>query len=320
MEQGWISHAVKEIRSVKSLGGLKNLNRKLLFLVLRARGEFMKGTEVPPSLQIEPTNNCNLRCICCSAYSNERKRGYMDFGLFRRIIDEAAGIGVGRIHLYLHGEPLLHPRIGDMLRHVKSRGLAVTLATNAMLLDAGKIEEVMGADMTNADYLLLSVLGFSRQTHEKIQRGVDHDRVLANIAGLTAYRKALRLDGPIIETVLYRLPENRGEENAYRAYWSKRVDHARIARESMQYAELRGGVSTSRTRMRTCHHLWERMSIHWDGNAALCVADIDGKYVLGNLAERSIKDLWNGEEINRIRTLHRKSEFGAVPLCRTCDW
>ena len=41
--------------------------------------------------------------------------------------------------------------------------------------------------------------------------------------------------------------------------------------------------------MRTCHHLWERMSIHWDGNVALCVGDIDGKHRLGNLGESSIK-------------------------------
>ncbi len=320
MEQRWISHAVKEIRSVRSLNGLKNLNRKLLFLMFRARGDFVRGTEVPPSLQIEPTNNCNLRCICCSGYSNERKRGYMELPLFRSIIDEAADIGVRRIHLYLHGEPLLHPRIGEMLRHIKSRRLAVTLATNAMLLDEEKIADVMGAGMTNADYILLSVLGFSRQTHESIQRGVDHDRVLANITRLTEYRNARKLDGPIIETVFYTLPENRGEEGAYRAFWHKKVDHARIARESMQYAELRGGVSSARPRTRTCHHLWERMSIHWDGTAALCVGDIDGKHRLGNLGESSIKDLWNGEEISRIRAFHRKSDFAAIPLCRTCDW
>lgn len=62
------------------------------------------------------------------------------------------------------------------------------------------------------------------------------------------------------------------------------------------------------------------MSIHWDGNVALCVGDIDGKHRLGNLGESSIKDLWNGKEISTIRALHRKSEFAAIPLCRTCDW
>jgi len=320
MDQRWISNAMKEIRSVKSFTGLKNLNQKLLFLILRARGDFVKGTTVPPTLQIEPTNNCNLRCICCSAYSNERMRGYMDFGFFCGIIDEAADIGVKRIHLYLHGEPLLHPRIGDMVRHVKSRDLALTLATNGTLLDAKRISEIMSAGMTNADYLLLSVLGYSRETHEKIQRGVNHDQVLANIARLTEYRKAHKLKGPLIETVLYRLPENLGEEDDYRAYWQKRVDNARIARESTQYAELRDGASNVELRTETCHHLWERMSIHWDGSVALCVADIDGKHLLGNLLKSSIKELWNGEEISRVRAFHRKCDFAAVPICRTCDW
>ena len=93
MRQRWIRHAVKEIRAVKSLEDLKNLNQKLAFLILRAKGDFVRGTPAPFNMQIEPTNNCNLRCICCSGHSNLRAKGYMDFGLFRRIIDEAADIG-----------------------------------------------------------------------------------------------------------------------------------------------------------------------------------------------------------------------------------
>ncbi len=320
MARGWARHAVTELKSVRSLGDLRNLNEKVHYLLLRVRGEFVRGTSVPPSLQIEPTNRCNLRCICCSGHSNEREKGFMDFGLFGNIVDEAAGIGVKRIHLYLHGEPLLHPGIGEMLRHIKSRGLAVTLATNAMLFDRRKIADVMRAGFTNADYILLSVLGFSKQTHESIQRGVDHERVLANIADLMEYRKAHDMNGPLIETVLYRLAENRGEENDYREYWLKRVDYARIARESEQYADLREGIAAIALRTRTCHHLWERMSIHWNGDVALCVADIDGTYILGNLKEHSIPEVWNGEGISRIRAFHRQRNFEAVPLCAGCDW
>ena len=268
----------EEIRSVKSLDDLKNLNRKLLFLIYRAKGDFMKGTSAPPSLQIEPTNNCNLRCICCSGYSNERKRGYMDFGLFRRIIDEAADIGVKRIHLYLHGEPLLHPedRRDDTPHQVEATGRHAGDERDAPRRGEdrrgdGRRDDERGLHPPVRPRIL-------RQTHEKIQRGVNHDRVVANIAGLMEYRRAHKLKGPLIETVLYRMPENRGEEDDYRAYWQKRVDNARIARESTQYAELREGVSSVQARTQTCHHLWERMSIHWNGNVALCVADIDGKY------------------------------------------
>ena len=320
MQQRWVRHAVKEMRHVRSFDDLRNVNRKLAFLVVRARGGFVKGTTAPPNLQIEPTNSCNLKCICCSAHSNVRKRGFMDFDFFRRIIDEAADIGVGRIHLYLHGEPLLHPRIGDMIRHVKSRQLALTMATNSMLLDAKKIADLLSSGMTNADHLLLSVLGFSKETHEKIMRGVNHERVETNIANFMEYRRSHKLNGPVVETVFYQMDENRGEEEDYRSYWQRKVDNARVARESGQYAEFRDGIPNVPARTRTCHHLWERMSIHWNGDVALCVADIDGNYKLGSLRESSICDLWNGEGITRIRECHKNGDFKAVPLCAACDW
>lgn len=305
---------------MKSLQDLRSLNQKVSFLLLRARGDFVKGTKVPPSLQIEPTNNCNLHCTCCSGYTNTRKRGFMDLRLFRGIIDEAAEIGVKRVHLYLHGEPLLHPHVGDMIRYIKSRDLAVTMATNAMLLDESRITDVMESGMTSADYLLFSVLGHSKETHEKIQRGVDHEQVQKNIANLMRYRKARKLKGPIAETVLYVLPQNRGEEEAYTSYWRKIVDNARIGEASEQYAEFRDGVSTVPRRTKTCHHLWERMSIHWNGDVPLCHADIDGEYALGNVREQSITEIWNGERASRIRSFHRRLDFEAVPICAACDW
>jgi radical SAM protein with 4Fe4S-binding SPASM domain len=320
MEQKWVMHAVKEIRSLRSFSDVKNLNRKLIFLLGRLKGDFTKGTKVPPVLQIEPTNKCNLSCICCSGHSNSRKKGDMDFKLFCRIIDESADIGVKRIHLYLHGEPLLHPQVGEMVRHIKSRDLALTLATNGMHLTRKKIADVMKSGMTSADYLLLSVLGFSKETHEKVMRGVIHEQVVGNIANLLEYRRNNGLKGPIIETVFYIMPENRDEEKKYYEYWRKVVDNARVVRSAEQYSAYRNNAYQAPVRAKTCNQLWERMTVQWNGNAVLCHADIDGNHVLGNLKERSITELWNGELISRVRNLHRESKFKEHALCRACDW
>jgi radical SAM protein with 4Fe4S-binding SPASM domain len=116
------------------------------------------------------------------------------------------------------------------------------------------------------------------------------------------------------------MTENRGEEEEYCKYWSKRVDNARVAPASEQYALFKEGRAHSSVRKKTCHQLWERMTVHWNGNVAPCHADIDGSTVLGNLGTQSIHEIWNGEEISRIRELHRQSKFEALPLCAGCDW
>jgi len=320
MEQKWLRHAAKEIRSLKSIEDVRYLNRKLQFLFGRMTGGFVRGTKVPPNLQIEPANSCNLRCTCCSGHRNLRPRGYMDFGLFCRIVDEAAAVGAKRIHLYLHGEPLLHPQIGDMIRRIKSRHLAVTMATNAMLLTPRKIEDIMRSHLTHEDYILLSVLGNSKETHEKVMRGVDHDRVVANIKNLVEYRRVHELNGPIIETVFFRTPDNAHEEEAYRDYWGKVVDNSRATPASEQYVSYRDGHAPTSFRTRTCHQLWERMTVHWNGNVVLCHADIDGQIVLGSLQEMTIPEIWNCDRVSAIRDLHRQSRFRDLPICAACDW
>ena len=49
------------------------------------------STEFPLVLNIEPTNACNLRCICCPRDKAVLRQGtnYLSVELFRKIIDEA---------------------------------------------------------------------------------------------------------------------------------------------------------------------------------------------------------------------------------------
>ena len=45
---------------------------------------------LPTVLMIENTNLCNAECVMCPRDTLSRKRGFMDFGLFEKIIKEAS--------------------------------------------------------------------------------------------------------------------------------------------------------------------------------------------------------------------------------------
>ena len=54
------------------------------------RGTYM-NYNVPPSpkrLEIELVSDCNLKCTYCPRHYLESLKGYMDFGLFTKIVDE----------------------------------------------------------------------------------------------------------------------------------------------------------------------------------------------------------------------------------------
>jgi radical SAM protein with 4Fe4S-binding SPASM domain len=148
---------------------------------------------------------------------------------------------------------------------------------------------------------------------------VNHNRVTANILDFLQARKARGSNGPIVETVMYSMPENAGEEKQFVDYWRGIVDHAREpVRISEQFAGKTGNGGR-RLRTRICRDFWERMTVYWNGDVALCCEDLDGAHIQGNLKESSIREIWNGEKMRALKKLHRNRRFAELPLCAECD-
>ena len=99
-------------------------------------------------IQLDLTNMCNLRCpMCYISYFKFKKRGFLDYALFRKIINELFEINayVEMIKLYWIGEPLLHPQFARMLEYIffkksKRNWFRHTMtSTNGLALDLSLI-------------------------------------------------------------------------------------------------------------------------------------------------------------------------------------
>jgi radical SAM protein with 4Fe4S-binding SPASM domain len=311
----------EELKFVKSTKDARNLYDKFPYLVPRITGNYYRKRKAPLSLQIEPTNYCDVNCICCSRDRMSRKKGYMEFKLFQKIIDDAAQNNVKRIHLYLHGEPLLHPNIIDMVDYIKTRGMAFQMATNGMRLDKVNAKALLGTGVDSSDHIIFSILGHSKEVHEMIMKGVRHDLVISNILEFLELRKSLGVNGPVIETVMYVMPENKNEEAEFLKYWRNVADHVRqVGLISQQFAKYKREDGLLPPREKTCKNLWERMTIFWNGDVTICCADLDGNYILGNLGKESIKEIWDCKELLAIKNLHKEKQFQKLALCSNCDW
>lgn len=89
-----------------------------------------------PMIQdIEVTNACNLNCVFCKRDNiNERGIGYMTSTTFNRIACEENKPMLRHTQLFMHGEPLLHPRLIEFVVKTKKYAKSVSFTTNAMLL------------------------------------------------------------------------------------------------------------------------------------------------------------------------------------------
>ena len=244
----------------------------------------------------------------------------MDIDLFRKIIDDASAMGVRLVFLYLHGEPTLHAQIVEMIRYMKSKKVAVHLTTNGILLNKEKIKRILESGVNSADYITFSIMGSSKEVHEGIVKRGKYDKTVENIHIFLNLRRKLRMNGPIIETIFYTMPENKHEEEEYVKTWKGVVDHVRQGGDiSESFAEYKRDERTLPLRTRTCRNLWQKMTIFWNGDVTMCCEDVDGDWILGNLNEQSISEIWNRGRMLTIKRVHKHKRFEKIPLCSICD-
>lgn len=70
-----------------------------------------------------------------------------------------------------------------------------------------------------------------------------------------------------------------------------------------------------------CAGLWETPIVHVNGDLTTCCLDTQILNRLGNLREKSLNELWNGEQLRGWRLAQIRGDFeGSGPYCTACNW
>jgi len=275
-------------------------------------------TRFPIHLDIESTNACNLKCAMCphGLDSFEMKKGFFDYEVYQKLVPEFAREGLCSLKLSMRGEPLLHPRLADMVRLAKDAGVVETMInTNGLLLDEGKIRDLYKAGL---DYLIISIDGATAETYNGIRRGGDFNRLVSNIEAAVAIRDEMRLKKPLIRLQYVLMPENEHEVDTYLGMWQDKVDIMTVNRYSDRGAGDKKRFPYSPIGRSNCYHPWRRLSVNWNGDAKMCCGDWEDRCVLGNVKETSISDIWHGDIFNRYRKLLKREELDKIACCKEC--
>jgi radical SAM protein with 4Fe4S-binding SPASM domain len=82
--------------------------------------------------------------------------------------------------------------------------------------------------------------------------------------------------------------------------------------------EDRGLVDYTPMRRFPCRQL-QSLSILWDGRVVMCREDYDGEYIVGDASKESLREIWySSSRLNKLRELHRMSNYTHHPLCSNC--
>ena len=121
---------------------------------------------LPSVILIENTNCCNAQCVMCPRETLTRKRGFMEFGLFEKIMREVSGARRKPVvHLHGFGEPLLDELLPERIRLAKTCGIKHTyLVTNASLLFPETSRKIIDAGL---DTMKISFYGTDEESYQR---------------------------------------------------------------------------------------------------------------------------------------------------------
>src|ERR1700739_174464 len=119
--------------------------RRLRFLRTRLRelrmiAKALVSTKHPILVHVIPNRRCNLACTYCNEFDDFSKPVPIEEVKSR--LDILAGMGTSIITIS-GGEPLMHPDIDEVIRHIRRRGMIAGMITNGFLLDKKTIDKLM---------------------------------------------------------------------------------------------------------------------------------------------------------------------------------
>jgi MoaA/NifB/PqqE/SkfB family radical SAM enzyme len=148
------------------------------------RNDESPGIDRLDRLYIEPTNRCNLDCRTCIRHGWDEQLGFMEFGLFEKILSDL-GAFPSRPVIFLggFGEPTGHPQIADMVKAARATGGEVELISNGILLDGKMAQRLADAGL---DRLWVSIDGASPAGYADVRLGDHLPQIVANLQHLSS--------------------------------------------------------------------------------------------------------------------------------------
>jgi len=130
--------------------------RKLRFYRTRGRelwriAKALASTGHPFLAHIIPMRRCNLDCTYCNEFDDTSKPVPLEE--MKKRLDILAEMGTSIITIS-GGEPLMHPELDEIIRHIRKLGMIAGLITNGFFLNKERIERLNNAGL---EYLQISI-------------------------------------------------------------------------------------------------------------------------------------------------------------------
>lgn len=289
--------------------------------------DFRSHFAFPQRMAIETSNTCNLRCRMCPIYGgynlepetaprmNVKERVFMDFDLYERLLREAAAHGTTNLQLQFYDEPLLHPRLLEMLKKAHELGFTfIHMNTNGTLLTPKLCDQLLE---TGVDSMTVSIDAATSQVYQELRGNPRFEQVCQTIEYLAGkIREGSHKFS--LSVSLVQVPENQSETSEFISRWINTVEYVRIDKPVDSLNRARDAFFHPSQRV-ICFYPWQVICVLADGAVVKCCGDFNLKDVVGNVKENTLEEIWQGDRYMDYRRNLLQGRIDLVPLCDQCD-
>lgn len=281
--------------------------------------------EFPSQIIIDVTEFCNLACVHCphSDFSKSPVYGgrHLDPILHKKLIDEVAEASGGHckyLRYTSEGEPLLHPDFIEMIGYAaKHARVSINVTTNGTFLTEKKAHALLDAGV---DVLDISLDANTPETYALVRKNGDLNITRPNVLRLMELVKSGGYKTRVVVSFV-ELPLNKHETTDFKKFWeNKGADYVVIRRPHSSGGAKKELVQVDKDRY-PCPYPWERLTLAPDGFIHFCPQDWVHGSVVCDFRTKTIKEIWQGEFMEKLREAHVQNDFSNHGFCGECpDW
>ncbi|GEN56565.1 radical SAM protein [Halolactibacillus alkaliphilus] len=278
---------------------------------------------------LEITSVCNLACTFCP--ETLRPKAFISINQFKERLKEIKPY-TDYLNFHVKGEPLLHPKLAELLSISHMNGFKVNITTNGTLISKKK------SQLLNQP--ALRQINFSLHSFEGQPFKIDGDRYLEDI--LAFVKELKQTQETFVSFRLWNLQkhEETSELQAQNIKILQRLEEAFHIEEPLidrisptKGIKLSEGIYLNQDYQFTwpsldepeddgvgfCHGLRNQVGILTDGTVIPCCLDGEGVINLGNVDEMSFKDIITSQRSTAIVEGFSK-RIAVEELCKKCGY
>lgn len=295
---------------------------------------------------IELSQNCNLSCIMCGFGQQQfDKSKFITFNQFKNIVDKVAPHS-DTIRLNGRGESTIHPDFVKMLRYTSEHypDCQINLFTNLSFCNNNLLEEFMNSGIQ----LFISFDSNNEKELLSIRKGANYNWILSNLERLKESQIRPFVIFTMQESNLHRLSDiavfakkyncnliyntvrrDEGIEdfveqvilNKERIIEDFKFIHSLFLRSELNayYPKQISGVEIesessikSHGEKSVCPSLGKEICVLYNGDVTPC--NMFNPYVLGNLIDQDIDEIYQSSEFNEFVSNHKSYYY-----CKNCS-